>query len=218
MNVEEDEWLAANDPYSLILLVGTTFAQWRKLRLFACACCHRIWPLITWEQGRNSVDVAERYAEGVLGLADLQSAHQSCESVLNTPSFIEVCRPLEAAYFASLLDPIAAATSASSLAAEAVGDVTDPDTNERHAQVALLREIFGNPFHPVVFNPAWRTSDVVSLARQMYESRDFGAMPILADALQDAGCDNTDILNHCRDTSLTHVRGCWVVDMLLGKE
>jgi hypothetical protein len=52
----------------------------------------------------------------------------------------------------------------------------------------------------------------------MYESRDFSAMPILADALQDAGCDNDDILSHCRDTSLTHVRGCWVVDLVLGKE
>ncbi|MBP3958607.1 hypothetical protein J8F10_25440 [Gemmata sp. G18] len=52
----------------------------------------------------------------------------------------------------------------------------------------------------------------------MYESRDFSAMPILADALQDAGCDNADILSHCRDTSLTHVRGCWVVDLALGKQ
>ena len=52
----------------------------------------------------------------------------------------------------------------------------------------------------------------------MYESRDFSAMPILADALQDAGCDSDDILSHCRDTSLPHVRGCWVVDLVLGKE
>jgi len=52
----------------------------------------------------------------------------------------------------------------------------------------------------------------------MYESREFGAMPILADALQDAGCDNADILDHCRDTALTHVRGCWVVDLVLGRE
>jgi len=57
----------------------------------------------------------------------------------------------------------------------------------------------------------------VSLARTMYESRDFGAMPILADALQDAGCDDTNILAHCRDTKLPHVRGCWAVDLILGK-
>jgi hypothetical protein len=56
----------------------------------------------------------------------------------------------------------------------------------------------------------------LSLARQMYESRDFSSMPILADALQDAGCDNDDILNHCRGPG-PHVRGCWVVDLVLGK-
>ncbi len=81
----------------------------------------------------------------------------------------------------------------------------------------LLRDIVGNPFRPVAFSPAWRTSTAVSLARAVYESRDFGAMPILADALQDAGCDSDDILAHCRDTSLTHVRGCWVTDFVLGK-
>ena len=52
----------------------------------------------------------------------------------------------------------------------------------------------------------------------MYETRDFSAMPILADALQDAGCDNDDVLNHCRDAKQVHVRGCWVVDLVLGKE
>jgi hypothetical protein len=84
-------------------------------------------------------------------------------------------------------------------------------------QTDLLRDIFGNPFRPVAFSPAWRTSDAVALARTMYESREFGAMPILADALQDAGCDNTDILDHCRDPKQVHVRGCWVCDLVLGK-
>jgi hypothetical protein len=111
---------------------------------------------------------------------------------------------------------------------------------------ALLRDIVGNPFRPMTrlrppdppwltakvlaatgpwthlldswFNPAWVTSDAVALARQMYESRDFSAMPILADALQDTGCDHAGILDHCRDEKATHVRGCWVVDLVLGKE
>lgn len=74
-----------------------------------------------------------------------------------------------------------------------------------------------NPFRPVAFDSAWRTSTAIALAQQMYESRDFSAMPILADALQDAGCDNADVLDHCRDQNATHVRGCWVVDALLGK-
>ena len=71
--------------------------------------------------------------------------------------------------------------------------------------------------HPVAFRPAWRTDTALSLARQIYESRDFGAMPILADALQDAGCDNEDILHHCRESG-PHVRGCWVIDLVLGKQ
>jgi hypothetical protein len=58
----------------------------------------------------------------------------------------------------------------------------------------------------------------MSLARQMYDSRDFGAMPILADALQDAGCDSDTLLNHLRDAKQTHVRGCWALDLVLGKE
>jgi hypothetical protein len=81
----------------------------------------------------------------------------------------------------------------------------------------MLRDIFGNPFRPVVFSAAWRTDTALSLARQMYDSRDFSAMPILADALQDAGCDSDDVLNHCRQPG-EHVRGCWVVDLVLGKE
>jgi hypothetical protein len=83
---------------------------------------------------------------------------------------------------------------------------------------AYILCILGNPFRPVTFDPAWRTSDVVLLAQGIYEERAFERMPILADALQDAGCDNADILAHCRDASTPHARGCWVVDLVLGKQ
>ncbi len=89
---------------------------------------------------------------------------------------------------------------------------------QRRLNVAWLRDIFGNPFRPVVFEPAWQSDTALSLAKHLYESRDFSAMPILADALQDAGCEHADILTHCRDETLTHARGCWVVDLVLGKE
>jgi hypothetical protein len=83
----------------------------------------------------------------------------------------------------------------------------------------LALELVGpNPFRPIAFSPSWRTDTAVSLARQMYDSRDFGAMPILADALQDAGCEEPAILDHCRDPNQVHVRGCWVVDLVLGKQ
>ena len=78
----------------------------------------------------------------------------------------------------------------------------------------LLRCVFGNPFRPVTFDPSWRSDTALSLARIMYESRDFSPMPILADALQDAGCEDADILTHCRGEGV-HVRGCWVVDLVL---
>jgi hypothetical protein len=82
---------------------------------------------------------------------------------------------------------------------------------------SALRDIFGNPFRPVKFDKRWLTDTALSLAGQMYESRDLGAMPILADALQDAGCEDVQILNHCRDATQLHFRGCWVVDLVLGK-
>lgn len=87
---------------------------------------------------------------------------------------------------------------------------------EAAAQVALLRDVFGNPFRPAVLDLDWLTSTVVALAREVYESRDFAAMPILADALQDAGCDNEAVLEHCRGPG-PHARGCWVADLILGR-
>ena len=82
---------------------------------------------------------------------------------------------------------------------------------------SIFREVFGNPFRPVTTDPSWLTETVVSLATGIYAERAFDRMPILADALEEAGCDHTDILTHCRGDG-PHVRGCWVVDLLLGKE
>jgi hypothetical protein len=87
-----------------------------------------------------------------------------------------------------------------------------------YAQIGLpeLRDIFGNPFRPVTFDPRWLTATVVALATGIYAERAFDRMPILADALEEAGCDHADILAHCRGDG-PHVRGCWVVDLVLGK-
>jgi hypothetical protein len=78
------------------------------------------------------------------------------------------------------------------------------------------RDTCRDPSRLVTFSLSWRTDTALALARQMHESSDFSAMPILADALQDAGCENADILDHCRGLG-PHVRGCWVVDLVLGK-
>jgi hypothetical protein len=94
----------------------------------------------------------------------------------------------------------------------------------RNRPADLLRDIFGNPFRTVIFNPLHLTATVTSLAQGVYDERqlpsglfDNHRLAILADALEEAGCDNADILNHCRQPG-EHVRGCWVIDALLGKE
>lgn len=94
-------------------------------------------------------------------------------------------------------------------------DVGGPDIP---LKCALIRDIFGPlPFRPVTFDPAWRTATVTSLAQAIYDQRAFDRMTILADALEDAGCTSKEILEHCRSAS-EHVRGCWAVDLVLGKE
>ncbi|MDY3554335.1 hypothetical protein R5W24_003455 [Gemmata sp. JC717] len=106
----------------------------------------------------------------------------------------------------------------SEMVALAVGRWRYGEDEERRSHCAFLRDIYGNPFRPITFAPEWRTGTTTAIARQMYESRDFSAMPILADAMQDVGCNNDDVLAHCRDPQQVHVRGCWVVDLVLGKE
>ena len=111
---------------------------------------------------------------------------------------------------------------------------------ERQYQCGLLRDIFGNPFRPAAMNPSWLTGDVLELAKAIYSERAFERMSALADALERAGCDNSDVLAHCRELTPSparvllsrtlrylayndghetapHTRGCWVLDLLLGK-
>jgi hypothetical protein len=87
---------------------------------------------------------------------------------------------------------------------------------ELAVQAGLLRDIFGSPFRPVVPDEAWRTPEVVKRAQPVYDSQDLNALPILADALEEAGGDHPDILAHLRGPG-PHVRGCWALDLLLGR-
>ncbi|MBX9625628.1 MAG: hypothetical protein K2X82_17630 [Gemmataceae bacterium] len=93
----------------------------------------------------------------------------------------------------------------------------DAAAAESAAQADLVRCVVPSPFRPVAFDPDWRTTSVVALARQMYDARDFVHVPILADALDDAGCADPEVLGHCRHP-FPHARGCWVVDLVLGRE
>jgi hypothetical protein len=87
---------------------------------------------------------------------------------------------------------------------------------EMHEQAALLRDIFGNPFRPVTADPSWLTPKTNKLAQAIYDGRRFQDTPGLANALEDAGCMIREIFDHCRGPG-PHVRGCWVVDLVLGK-
>jgi hypothetical protein len=191
----------------------------RQWQLFLCACARRVWHLLGDARSRRAVEVGEAYADGEASQAALfeacVAAGTGCQWDSTKPEELAVC-VAHAATFPirdRFKDAYERAIDCYYDAARASGD---PD-REYAAQADLMRCIFGNPFRPVTFEAAWRTGAAVQLARQMYESRDFGNMPILADALQDAGCDREEVIAHCRDEKVAHVRGCWVVDLVLGK-
>jgi hypothetical protein len=216
----EAEWLAcgAGEPPDRMLDMlkhANGCAGNRKLRLFACACCRRYHDLLSTAETRHALETSEKVADRLVQFALMYAARRA----------IKVLAPRTAAQWASncahfTASRIAkeAALSAYSTSREVGRALGESYSTSFGHYAALLLDIVGNPFCPATLSPSWRTDTAVALAQQMYEGREFGAMPILADALQDAGCDNEDVLNHCRDTSLTHVRGCWVVELVLGKE
>jgi hypothetical protein len=213
----EEEWMKCVEPERIIKWLEERVES-PKFRLFMVACCRR-WPhLLVDPRSVRALEVAELHAVRTTSRSDLQQANKKANAAVRK---IRGAEGVGAAYFLALAASVATTTylpargayESAWFAQSAAGC----RITERAVQSALLREIFGNPFRPVTFDPAWRTDTVLALARQMYESREFSAMPILADALQDAGCDNDDVLNHCRDANANHVRGCWVVDLALEK-
>ena len=218
----EAEWLACGDPGQLLAHLEGKASE-RKLRLFAVACCQYCRQLRLNNDQRDALDVGARFADSEATEEELAEAHRKADGFVTElytrmSSEDGIRRIAEAYTVATAIRP---ATTDSDMHTRAaivtfwIERAVGPDHNPQLAD--LLRDIFGNPFRPAAFDPAWRTGTVLALATQMYESRDFGAMPILADALQDAGCTSEDVLNHCRDAHATHVRGCWVVDLVLGK-
>ncbi|WP_439621244.1 hypothetical protein [Gemmata sp.] len=227
--MSEDLWFTLNSPAVLLDMVRArqqTFST-RKLRLYLCACFRQSPNLTPVGLLFELVEVVESFAEGDIDLNQLNAFRSSFWSSGNAEQagiqgfgrcvLASHGRLWDAAKQAANL--VADTHVATTFAVSGLSRARDRDVrrNVVYPQICpLLRDIFGNPFRPVAVAPEWRTSTVVALANQMYESREFGAMPILADALQDAGCDSDDILVHCRQTG-DHVRGCWVVDLVLGK-
>jgi hypothetical protein len=221
----EDEWRAFRHPEAMLNALGERVTE-RKCRLLACACCRRIWHLMTDARVREAVEIAERLADGLATQRQRKAAYALMHEIRSAADPATDYRAFSSAMCAHFaLSPAAnrqaAIMNSAGDTANAVGYAVEhcdgrSKEAEHVAQSDLVRDLFGNPYRPVVLDSTWRTDTVLSFAKQMYESRDFSAMPILADALQDAGCDNADILDHCRGTG-SHVRGCWVVDLILGK-
>jgi hypothetical protein len=235
----ERDWLTCRDPIPMLeALRGVASA--RKLRLFAVACLRRMdcW----FKPGRApasypTADLAERYAEGEASEEALKRARDEKEQVMDAawPEWPDLA-VLHA-------DPLEAATRCARGMVEPHAE-SGPDgqaqaERDRRAQAALVREIFGDPLRPVHFEARWRTANVTNLVRELYSfppghrsrlpevsqarlraeeaARWFDVLPRLWEALQDAGCNDPEIRAHCWSRE-PHVRGCWVVDLCLGKE
>lgn len=218
----EAEWLAATHPYEMLEFVKHTTTN-RQSRLFACACCRHIWHLIDQAEFRDAVDTAELIGdERVIG-----KVRKSLAKRLNTIYRESWDRPEASrhAAYAALhclqkdtgwhpTSHHAAVWAVSATAA--ASDREGVSQGEYAEQAAFLRDIFGSPFRPVAAKASWLTSTVVAITGGIYQERAFDRLPILADALMDAGCDNDDVLAHCRSDG-PHVRGCWVVDLVLSR-
>jgi hypothetical protein len=232
--MSETEWLASTDPGPMLNIAQRANRR-RTVRLFACACCRRLWELLP-NESRVSVEVAERFACGLTPRSELDAAlARANAAVLALPNIwsFEVVRLRNATSAAAecsshLAETAAGALAIASNAAHAAAldtAVSAPKIDfsrvrdvvfraERAAQAALVRELFGNPHRPVTVPRDWCTNTVMTLARTMNESREYGALPILADALQDAGCDSVELLDHCRIAE-PHTFGCWAIDLVL---
>ncbi|QEL17428.1 hypothetical protein [Limnoglobus roseus] len=207
----EAEWLAGTDS-TLLLAFLEGKASSRKFRLFAVACCRRLLPLAPTKRNQEDVESAERFADGTIPESQLNAVFY--QRIERASPIHTTCAMLPDAFHAAIIS--ANQTSRSISLQKPPKGRRDARIGEGTTQTTFLRDIFGNPFRPVNFSPAWLTPTVVSLAEGIYEDRAFDRLPILADALQDAGCEDADVLGHCRGDGV-HVRGCWVVDGVLGK-
>jgi hypothetical protein len=218
--VTEAEWLASDDPLKMFSQVVRPMKSGRRqLDLFCIACVRLVWHLLEHSELKLPFEWLEVHpGERVRPRGGhMSNLFQGPAKVLydwryrrdlglNTFA-IHIAHDLWADFYDYAFD---------NLGKESDYDLSVLREDPSIFLPTVMREIFGNPFRSVVFDPEWRTATSVALAHEMYDSRDFSAMPILADALQSAGCDNEDILNHCRGEG-PHIRGCWVVDVVLGK-
>jgi hypothetical protein len=229
LSMDERQWLEATDPAWMLEFLGDRAGQ-RKRRLFACACARRALRLQPNEALQAGLDIAEQFADGQAGEDDLESAHHVVREARSDdhtdPLRGNIGAAVQHALTASEPEAVSHASQCAIRAAiedmrrRRPGSVAQVSyTPEHAAQAALLRCLFGNPHRPVRLDPAvpaWNDGTVVKLARAIDEARAFEQLPILADALEEAGCTDAEVLGHCRQSG-EHAHGCWVVDMVLNQ-
>jgi len=238
--VTEGEWNASSNPTPMLQFLHGK-ARERKLRLFACACARRVWPLLKDERTREAVEMAEQFAAGQLDRRELVVLWENL-SALGINDYGKLAGRITvhpqadtAARKAAENARMASGSRAWELSyqrQETSVPICEQErlaawNAERRAQADLLREIFGNPFRPRTVASdwlIWQGGTVVQLAQAGEEARELPRgllenvrLAVLADALEDAGCSESAILEHLRGPG-PHVRGCWCVDLLRGTE
>jgi hypothetical protein len=216
-----EEWLACDDPFKmLVFLYGQ--ADERKLRLFGVACCRRIWPQLKSVKSRRAVEYAEGYVDGEVSRKAMITAGAAAHAPVRAAFARSKVGWADAVVRVALAARKTASSDAWYAGAEAaINTAFSVGPAERLHQCNLVRDIF-DPFRTVVVNPDWFTPTVVLLAQAAYTERllpsgelDRDRLLILADALEEVG-GATDLLQLLRSGG-PHVRGCAVVDALLGK-
>ncbi len=228
------EWEGCTDPTRMLddLASSGTLSE-RKARLFAVACSRTVGDFLTDERSRQAVEIAEQYADGLVGRKALSAARRNAFSASKILPAVSTGPGHGAAAHAAVV-ALCACRDARRYGRGSVAAGTAGCTNslvffvrgdaagwaDREAQCHLIRCIFGNPFRPRAIDPAWLghgDGTVVKLAQAVYDDRAFDRLPVLADALEEGGCRDADVLGHCRELG-EHVRGCWVVDLILSKD
>jgi hypothetical protein len=218
--MDKAEWRASGDLVKMLEALAKVAGR-RKFQLFTCACLRQLWGRTTERPFRKAVVYAERFAEGLIDRDELRPAFVRAWpwgwERLRTATIVAVAPLTHDLPFWRALE---AANEVSSLLAQGLryGGSHNKKVFDtaRKEQVALVREVFGDPFREARFEPRWRTAEVARLAETVTEEGAWDELPVLADALVDAGCDDEEVLAHLRGPG-PHVRGCWAVDLARGK-
>lgn len=225
----EAEWQSCEDHRAMVEFLGGRTST-RKLRLYLCACSRVNWPSLEDERSQKAVEVGERFADGRATRRELRAAYRGARAATNGGLSWWVrfqYGPFEVApWLATALDCAAVDDDLAEMARCAWARYSD-----RHEPVgsALVRDIFANPFRPrPAIEPAWlvwNDGTILRMATAIYEERqlpsghlDTAHLAVLADALEESGCDNEEMVSHLRQQGASHYRGCWVIDLLLDKE